>query len=132
MNYADGLTWKWNGYYDPLEYTQMMISRAYKPVAKWAYVTDGYVHSSPIISTDAETIYVGSHDKKLHAVRMSDGMAKWTYTTGSYIYSSPTLSARWRDDPSVATMRSSMPYRHRMECLVGRIRLAGVLRAVPP
>eukprot|EP00946_MAST-07B_sp_MAST-7B-sp1_P000058 g58.t1 len=61
--------------------------------ANWAYVTDGYVHSSPIISTDAETIYVGSHDKKLHAVRMSDGMAKWTYTTGSYIYSSPTLSA---------------------------------------
>ena len=35
---------------------------------KWTYSTGGYVVSSPTLSPDGGTIYVGSSDDKLHAV----------------------------------------------------------------
>ena len=57
------------------------------------YKTGGRVESSPALSADGETIYVGSHDNKLHAVRtMKDGTKKWTYTREP-VLNSPAVSA---------------------------------------
>jgi len=49
------------------------------------------VDSSPTIGPDG-TIYVGSADKKLHAVN-PDGTSKWTFTTGDTVWSSATLTS---------------------------------------
>ncbi len=51
---------------------------------KWAYRCGRYCQSSPVIGADG-TIYVGSHDAKLHAIN-PDGSGKWTYTTGDMIW----------------------------------------------
>jgi outer membrane protein assembly factor BamB len=58
---------------------------------KWAFVTGGYIQSSPAIGTDG-TIYVGSADGKLYAVN-SSGSVKWSYLTGSGIFSSPAIGS---------------------------------------
>ena len=42
----------------------------------WKFVTGNYVHSSPAIGTDG-TVYVGSEDNKLYAIKTdSKGLAK--------------------------------------------------------
>ena len=42
----------------------------------WEFVTGNYVHSSPAIGTDG-TVYVGSEDNKLYAIKTdSKGLAK--------------------------------------------------------
>ena len=48
-------------------------------------------HDSPAIGADG-TIYVGSIDKKLHAIN-PDGTPKWAYTTSYFVYSSPAIGA---------------------------------------
>ena len=64
-------------------------------VARWTYTAGGDIYSSPAISADGQTIYVGSYDNKLHAVKASDGTARWAapYATGGDIPSSPAISA---------------------------------------
>jgi outer membrane protein assembly factor BamB len=44
-----------------------------------------------VIGADG-TIYVGSDDNKLYAIR-ADGTLKWSYTTGSAVRSSPAIGA---------------------------------------
>src|SRR3989304_5683026 len=47
---------------------------------KWAFATTGSVYySSPSIGSDG-TIYVGSRDNKLYAIK-PDGTQKWAFTT---------------------------------------------------
>ena len=42
----------------------------------WEFKTGSYVHSSPVIGSDG-TVYVGSYDKKLYAIKTdSKGLAK--------------------------------------------------------
>ncbi|MCL5036183.1 MAG: PQQ-binding-like beta-propeller repeat protein [Chloroflexi bacterium] len=54
------------------------------------YSTGGGIYSSsPAIAGDG-SIYVGSDDKKLHALN-ADGTPKWQYTTGAVLRSSPSI-----------------------------------------
>jgi outer membrane protein assembly factor BamB len=57
---------------------------------KWSYATGGVIHSTPVI--DGNTVYIGSYDKKLHAVNASTGAGKWTYTTGGSIFATPAVA----------------------------------------
>jgi len=56
---------------------------------KWVYDAEGTIEGSPVIGSDG-TIYITSHDSKLHAVD-SKGIGKWTYPTGGPIHSSPAI-----------------------------------------
>jgi len=58
---------------------------------KWAFPTGGEVRSIPAVATDG-TIYVGSLDQKLYAVK-PDGTQKWAFTTGGEVESSPAIAA---------------------------------------
>jgi outer membrane protein assembly factor BamB len=62
-----------------------------EPILKWSCDIGGDVHSSPAVAADG-TIYVGSYDNKLYAVR-PDGSLKWSYITNGYISSSPAVTA---------------------------------------
>ncbi|MFO7990989.1 MAG: PQQ-binding-like beta-propeller repeat protein [Thermoplasmata archaeon] len=56
----------------------------------WNFSTGDGIISSPTIGSDG-TIYVGSHDNKLHAFN-PDGTGKWNFSTDEYIISSPAVS----------------------------------------
>eukprot|EP00947_MAST-08B_sp_MAST-8B-sp1_P001001 g1001.t1 len=56
------------------------------------------VESSPALSSDDETVFVGSNDKKLYAINVANGTKKWEFETGGYVDSSPALSS---DDKTV-------------------------------
>ena len=58
--------------------------------AKWTYATGGEVRSSPAVADGV--VFVGSQDKKLHAVDAATGEAKWTYATGGAVWSSPAVA----------------------------------------
>ena len=57
---------------------------------KWLYGTGGAVRSIPAVATDG-TIYVGSLDNKLYAIK-PDGTLKWTFITGDEVESSPAIA----------------------------------------
>jgi outer membrane protein assembly factor BamB len=59
--------------------------------AHFSYATGGAIDSSPVIGSDG-TLYVGSHDGKLHAVGR-DGSLRWTFATGGEIHTSPAVAA---------------------------------------
>ena len=56
---------------------------------KWKYKTGDHISSSPAIDKDG-TIYIGSDDGYLHAIR-PDGTPKWEYETGTWGRSSPAI-----------------------------------------
>jgi outer membrane protein assembly factor BamB len=77
---------------------------------KWEFLTGGFVHSSPALSSDGATVFVGSYDKKLYAIytthedgrtvkdpdntirdASSAGSMKWEFLTGDIVLSSPAL-----------------------------------------
>eukprot|EP00947_MAST-08B_sp_MAST-8B-sp1_P001273 g1273.t1 len=62
-------------------------------VTKWEFLAGGWVASSPALSTDGATAFVGSSDNKLYAVNTADGTKKWEFLTGGEVRSSPTLSS---------------------------------------
>jgi uncharacterized repeat protein (TIGR01451 family) len=56
----------------------------------WTFTTGGAINdSSPAVAADG-TIYIGSGDHKLYAVK-PDGTLRWAYTTGAAISSSPAI-----------------------------------------
>ncbi|MBM3210824.1 PQQ-like beta-propeller repeat protein, partial [Candidatus Poribacteria bacterium] len=55
----------------------------------WWFQAGNTMRSSPAIGPDG-TLYLGSHDKKLYAIK-SDGTKKWEFATGNYIDSSPAI-----------------------------------------
>ncbi len=57
----------------------------------WKYQTGGGIYSSPAIGADG-TVYIGSSDQYLHAVK-SDGTPLWKYLTGGAVFSSPAVAA---------------------------------------
>ena len=57
---------------------------------KWTYTTGKSIVGSPVIGVDG-TIYVGSSDNKLYALK-PDGTLKWSYATTSGIYT-PAIGA---------------------------------------
>ena len=58
----------------------------------WEFQTGGGVRSSPAIGTDG-TVYVGSEDKKLHAINGQTGAKLWEFETGGGVRSSPAIGA---------------------------------------
>ncbi len=53
------------------------------------FTTGGDVNSSPAVAKDG-TVYVGSDDYKLYAIK-PDGGVKWSYQSGNWIWSSPAI-----------------------------------------
>jgi len=58
---------------------------------KWTFTTGNWVDSSPALSKDGSTVYVGSWDNYLYAVNTDDGSLNWSFETSSYITSSPAV-----------------------------------------
>ena len=52
------------------------------------------VESSPELSPDGATVYVGSYDNKLYAVRTSDGTKLWEFLTGGVSFDSSGRAPR--------------------------------------
>ncbi|MBU5444797.1 fibronectin type III domain-containing protein [Paenibacillus sp. MSJ-34] len=61
------------------------------PVQLWQFTTGSKIVSSPAIAEDG-TIYVGSNDNRLYAVR-PDGTTKWFVETDDWVESSPVIAA---------------------------------------
>ena len=57
---------------------------------KWVFSTGGAVNSSPALLDT--TIYVGSEDGRLYAVKAVTGERLWDFPTGDKITSSPTVA----------------------------------------
>ena len=55
----------------------------------WRSPTLGFIISSPALSNDGSTLYIGSFDGQLHALDAKTGAPKWSFQTGDHIYSSP-------------------------------------------
>lgn len=58
----------------------------------WDVATRGPIRSSPAVD-DQGTVYVGSYDGKLYAVR-PDGNVKWKFSTKNAIHGSPIVDAQ--------------------------------------
>jgi outer membrane protein assembly factor BamB len=54
------------------------------------YLPDSF--SSPLLSADSKTVYLGSSDNHLYAIATVDGTPRWTFQTGSFVNSNPALS----------------------------------------
>jgi outer membrane protein assembly factor BamB len=57
----------------------------------WAYDTEGAVTSKPALSLGGGVVYVGSYDRKLHAIETASGARRWQYSTGGYVVASPAV-----------------------------------------
>ena len=86
----------------PLWCTMMMASGVASNVAcssgetgtkRWEFVTGGIVSSSPVLSSDGNTVYVGSGDNRVYGLATVDGTKRWEFVTGGIVYSSPALSS---------------------------------------
>lgn len=62
---------------------------------KWRFRARADVLSSPALSPDGRTVYVGSHDGHLYAVRARDGRLRWKYKC-DVVWSSPAVDAAGR------------------------------------
>ena len=58
----------------------------------WAFDTGGDVRSSPALSPDGATLYIGSDDAKVYALQTSTVEQQWAFDTGGHVRSSPALS----------------------------------------
>ena len=63
---------------------------------KWTFTTGNWVDSSPALSKDENTVYVGSWDNYLYAVNSMDGSLAWSFETSSYVTSSPAVDLNGR------------------------------------
>jgi eukaryotic-like serine/threonine-protein kinase len=59
---------------------------------RWAFVTGSSVRSSPAVSPDGASIFVGSRDYKVYALNAATGAQRWAFSTGGYVYSLPAVS----------------------------------------
>jgi len=60
------------------------------PNVKWKFHTNGFVNSSPAVA--GGSVYIGSADGSLYAVRADTGILQWRFKTGSRVVSSPAVS----------------------------------------
>ena len=77
------------GSWDTRLYALTAPSSGVTATVVFSYTTGDYVVGSPTIAADG-TIYIGSYDKKLHALN-SDGSLKWSYLTDGNIKSTPAI-----------------------------------------
>ena len=65
-------------------------------VAQWKFTDGGRlgcIESTPAVSLDQKTIYVGSEDQTLYALHSDTGVEKWRFITQGAINSSPAVGA---------------------------------------
>lgn len=60
---------------------------------KWNFLVGDWVDSSPTLSPDEKTVYLGSWDNNLYAVSAESGAKLWEFETGSLIVASPAVDA---------------------------------------
>jgi eukaryotic-like serine/threonine-protein kinase len=60
---------------------------------RWAFATKGAVLGAPTLSPDGKTLYVGSNDGFVYAVKTSDGTKIWATDFGGPVVGSPVLSS---------------------------------------
>lgn len=60
---------------------------------KWTFKTNGRVVSSPTLSLDGKTLYVGSDDDSLYALDTATGKQIWSHDLAGAVRASPLLSA---------------------------------------
>jgi outer membrane protein assembly factor BamB len=58
----------------------------------WSFATGDPFFSSPALSPDGSTVFVGSYDNSVYALSAADGSKKWSFKTGGWVHSSPALS----------------------------------------
>jgi outer membrane protein assembly factor BamB len=58
---------------------------------KWSFQTGGQVVSSPAISADGATVYVGSNDRRVYAIDAETGATNWVRKLTAPINASPVL-----------------------------------------
>jgi serine/threonine-protein kinase len=61
-------------------------------VKRWSYATGAPIYSSPALSTDGATVFIGSADKQLHAFATKTGTKRWSFPTGNHVDASPVVS----------------------------------------
>jgi outer membrane protein assembly factor BamB len=60
---------------------------------KWHFSTGGIVKSSPTLSGDGKTLYVGSEDGSVYAINTANGQKVWSVSLGGTIDASPLLTS---------------------------------------
>jgi len=60
---------------------------------KWQFSTGDWIESSPALSADGATLYVGSWDTNLYAVNAETGEEIWSFPTDGIIIGSPAIDA---------------------------------------
>jgi outer membrane protein assembly factor BamB len=60
---------------------------------KWSFATKGTVLDAPTLSPDGQTLYVGSSDGFVYALKTSDGTKIWATDFGGPVNGSPVLSS---------------------------------------
>ena len=82
---------------------------------KWSFPTDGAVTSSPAVSNDGTTIFVGSHDTKVYALDASTGAQKWSFNDHGAVYSPPAVS----NDGTIIYVRSNCNKMYALDASTG-------------
>ncbi|MDQ8204793.1 PQQ-binding-like beta-propeller repeat protein [Pelagicoccus sp. SDUM812003] len=59
----------------------------------WRFQAADWIDSTPTLSHDEATVYVGSWDNALYAVDASNGVELWRFETGNLVVGSPSLDA---------------------------------------
>lgn len=59
------------------------------PVVDWKYPTGEIIESSPVLVGD--TIYIGGHAKRLHAIDCKTGELKWKFDVGGWVRATPSV-----------------------------------------
>jgi len=88
---SDSLPGEWAMFRHDLGHSGTIDSGGIFPrgTQKWAFSTDGPIHSSPAVADG--TVYVGSRDSKLYALDAVTGAKRWEYETDSWVESSPVI-----------------------------------------
>jgi outer membrane protein assembly factor BamB len=60
---------------------------------KWSFATKDIVQGAPTLSPDGQTLYVGSNDGFVYALKTSDGSKIWATDFGGPVNGSPVLSS---------------------------------------
>lgn len=74
------------------------------------------LRSSPALSANGRTIFVGNDDGGIHAIDTAGGLLQWKHTTGAPVHSSPVLSQDGNtlfvgsDDKHFAAINTGMPF----------------------
>jgi len=60
---------------------------------KWSFATKDVIQGAPTLSPDGQTLYVGSNDGFVYALKTSDGSKIWATDFGGPVNGSPVLSS---------------------------------------